>query len=50
MATYFLRLQIVILMRGRRSASEGLIEVFDELVPPIDFPFDTYEPTTPIKS
>ena len=50
LATYFLRLQIVILMRGRRSANEGLIEVFDELVPPIDFPFDTFEPSSPIKS
>ena len=50
LATYFLRLQIVILMRGRRSANGGLIDVFDELVPPINFPFDTFEPSFPIKS
>ena len=43
LATYFLRLQIIILMRGKRSTND-IMEVFDELIPPIDFSFDTFEP------
>ena len=43
LATYFLRLQIIILMRGKRSTN-NIMEVFDELIPPIDFSFDTFEP------
>ena len=43
LATYFLRLQIIILMRGKRSTND-IMEVFDDLIPPIDFSFDTFEP------
>ena len=51
LATYFLRLQIIILMRGKRSAKdsiylmpENLELILNEFLPPMDFNFETYEP------
>ena len=46
LATYFLRLQIVILMKGKRSIQENISpeNLLDELIPPIDFSYDTFEP------